>query len=146
MSLTPYRIEPERLPEVWPEVGPQLARALRYNACIDMDDVLSFLEAGSMQLLVVIDEETGEIVASLATEITDYPKLRCLRIVLAGGERLTEWRDEMHDLIEAGAQAADCEVIEIVGRDGWVRRLADKDYHAVHVTIQRKVGGANGRR
>lgn len=138
--LQPYRVDAEHLDAVWPEAGPLLARALRYNRCLDLDDVLAFVRSGAMDLLVVLDGD-GAVVAALATEIVDYPKLRSLRIVLAGGNdnRLLEWRDPMHDLIEAGARQAGCSVLEIVGRQGWLRRLKDKGYTETFVTVQKSL-------
>ena len=143
--LRPYRVEPAHIDAVWPEAGPLLARALRLNRCLDLEDVESFVRAGSMDLLVVIDDDTQELVAALATEICSYPKLRSLRIVLAGGNdnRLMEWLDDMHALIEEGARRAGCAVLEIVGRGGWTRRLKGKGYTEVFVTIQKPVEADN---
>src|SRR5512139_2654679 len=123
--LQPLRVSPDQLDALWPEAGPLLALALRLNRCLDLEDVHDYIRCGSMDLLVVLDDETHELVAALATEIVDYPKLRSLRIVLSGGKdnRLLEWMDDMHALIEEGAKRAGCAVLEIIGRGGWTRRL-----------------------
>lgn len=144
--LQPLRVSPDQLDALWPEAGPLLALALRLNRCLDLEDVYDYIRCGSMDLLVVLDDETHELVAALATEIVDYPKLRSLRIVLSGGKdnRLLEWMDDMHALIEEGAKRAGCAVLEVIGRGGWVRRLADKGYTETFVTIQKVLEADNG--
>jgi hypothetical protein len=144
--LRPLRVAPEHLDDVWPEAAPLLARALRLNACLDLDDVHDFIRCGAMDLLVVVDGETGELVAALTSEIVDYPRLRSLRIVLAGANdnRLLEWMDEMHDLIETGARQAGCAVMEIIGRGGWLKRLAKQGYSETFLTIQKVLEAPNG--
>ena len=139
MTLRPLRVAPELVDLVWRDTEPLLAKAVALNGCLDTDDVREFIRAGAMDLLVVEDAETREIVAALTTEIQQYPKKKALRIVLAGGERLSEWMDSMHALIEDGARRAGCEVLEIIGRGGWVRALKKLGYGEVFTTIQKSL-------
>ena len=73
----------------------------------------------------------------LVTEVITYPNTRALHIFLAGGD-LDEIRS-IDETLMVFAKEANCEIISLSGRKGWVKALADLDYHLAHVTMFKEV-------
>lgn len=69
------------------------------------------------------------------TEIVDYPRATVLRLWLAGGD-LDELR-EMHDAACEWGKAQGCDMVQILGREGWARAL--DGYEKVYTVMGRKL-------
>ncbi len=91
-------------------------------------DVLDAIKNGQAQFFPLAN-------SVIVTEIIDYPQMSVCRIWLAGGE--------MEELLEAEKKIAEwarglgCSGMEIIGRKGWERQLAD--YKASSVVLTKEI-------
>ncbi len=98
----------------WRRAWPLLAPAAALAGTHDAADVKAACMAGRAQLWPAAD-------AAGVTELAAYPRLRALRLWLAGGRR--ETLAGMLPAVEAFAARRGCTRIEILGRGGWERAL-----------------------
>lgn len=101
----------------WDRCEQYIIDALAYaNDSHSIDDVKQAVDSGSAQFHPLNK-------SAIVTEVVDYPKKSVCRIWLAGGE--------LEELVEAEKQIAiwaksiGCHGLEIIGRKGWSRTLAD---------------------
>jgi hypothetical protein len=81
-----------------------------------------------MQLWVKIDKE---VQGAFITKISKYPQKNLLCVILLAGNEFQEWRDEADALLNAFGKEHNCEYIELFGRKGWKKMLADIDYNEI---------------
>lgn len=72
------------------------------------------------------------IEASFVTEVCDYPQMRVMRWVLAGGSNMESWLTLLTEKVENWAKKNKCQRLEIVGRKGWTKVLRDYEPQAVY--------------
>lgn len=109
-------IRPEHLGQAWRDVGPILARAVRYTP--DKPDVLHRLLDGTAQLWAVIAH--GRPIAAAVTELTTRPDRWC-RLWLVAGEGVASWAAPLLACVEAWARRVGCIGLWGSGREGWAR-------------------------
>ncbi len=73
----------EDLEFIWSQVKPQIEKAL--DGSYSSYDILEYIKQNRMQLWISWNDG---IEASFVTEVCDYPQLRVLRWVLAGGSNM----------------------------------------------------------
>lgn len=106
----------------WDRCAPYLEPAL--DGC-SLEDVHAAIRDGRARLWPL--ERSAAV-----TEILRYPRLRALRVWLAGGD-LDELRRNMGTL-DAYARACGCDRIEVDARKGWQRVLTDYEMTRVVLT------------
>ena len=122
-------IKGENIEAWWPLVQEYLITALEHglgeygigdikNACLERD----------MQLWVKMDRE---VQGAFVTKIAKYPQKNLLCVILLGGDKFKEWRDEADALLNAFGKEHNCEYVELFGRKGWGRALKDIDYKEI---------------
>lgn len=99
---------------VWEKCRPWLAAALLPTH--EIGDVLEAIQEGRAQFWPDAD-------AAVVTELVAYPRRKHCRCWLAGGSY--EGIRRIEERVIPWAKAEGCEVIEIIGRLGWRRRLGD---------------------
>jgi hypothetical protein len=109
----------DELVELWPKLGPMLAKATSRTGCHTPADVLQLAMQGQVGIWVC--EVDGVAVAALVTKVEQYPRKRVLEIMLAGGSRMRQWIAEAVAVLDQHARAAGCQHIAGIGRPGWVR-------------------------
>ena len=82
---------------------------------------------GTQMVLIGIREVQGAFV----TKIAKYPQKNLLCVILLGGDKFKEWRDEADALLNAFGKEHSCEYVELFGRKGWGRALKDIDYKEI---------------
>ena len=107
----------------WSAVGPILGRATdeshgRHSVMSVHDDLVE----GRKQLWIAFEDL--DIKGIVVTRVVDYPHRRVLLIQFCAGDGLEEWRGPMLDLLEMYAMDVGCDGLELVGRKGWARMLA----------------------
>lgn len=123
MSVVP--IHASLVNEVWDEAAPLINKALlRASGRFELEDVKEALLEQQMSLVLAFDG--GQIIGAIVAEVIDYPRCRAMRVIFCGGERYMEYRDELIDVLDAGARNAGCSLIEIEGRPGWEKYLKGK--------------------
>ena len=122
-------IKGENIEAWWPLVQEYLITALQFglgeysigdikNACLERD----------MQLWVKMDRE---VQGAFVTKIAKYPQKNLLCVILLGGDKFKEWRDEADALLNAFGKEHNCEYVELFGRKGWGRALKDINYKEI---------------
>ena len=117
----------EDLEFIWSQVKPQIEKAL--DGSYSSYDILEYIKQNRMQLWISWNDG---IEASFVTEVCDYPQLRVLRWVLAGGSNMESWLDLVTSKVEDWAKRNNCQRLEIVGRKGWTKVLRDYEPQAVY--------------
>ena len=105
----------------WAQAQPHIEAALAYAG--DTHEIQDIQEACLIGEAHLWTSENSAAV----TEIIQYPRLRSVRIWLAGGD-LAELRDDIRPRIETYARREGAGRIEIAGRPGWKRALAGVGY------------------
>jgi hypothetical protein len=123
----------EDLEFIWSQVRPQIEKAL--DGSYSSYDILEYIKQNRMQLWISWNDG---IEASFVTEVCDYPQLRVLRWVLAGGSNMESWLDLVTSKVEDWAKRNNCQRLEIVGRKGWTKVLRDYEPQAVYFVKELK--------
>ena len=123
----------EDLEFIWSQVRPQIEKAL--DGSYSSYDILEYIKQNRMQLWISWNDG---IEASFVTEVCDYPQLRVMRWVLAGGSNMESWLDLVTSKVEDWAKRNNCQRLEIVGRKGWTKVLRDYEPQAVYFVKELK--------
>lgn len=123
----------EDLEFIWSQVKPQIEKAL--DGSYSSYDILEYIKQNRMQLWISWNDG---IEASFVTEVCDYPQLRVMRWVLAGGSNMELWLDLVTSKVEDWAKRNNCQRLEIVGRKGWTKVLRDYKPQAVYFVKELK--------
>ena len=123
----------EDLEFIWSQVRPQIEKAL--DGSYSSYDILEYIKQNRMQLWISWNDG---IEASFVTEVCDYPQLRVMRWVLAGGSNMESWLDLVTSKVEDWAKRNNCQRLEIVGRKGWTKVLRDYKPQAVYFVKELK--------
>ena len=122
-------IKGENVETWWSLVEEYLNTALKYSLGeYSIDDIKNLCISKDMQLWVKFDKE---VQGAFVTKINKYPQKNLLLVILLGGDKFQEWRDEADALLNAFGKQHNCEYVELFGRKGWARMLADIDYKEV---------------
>jgi hypothetical protein len=121
------QVDPEDLEFIWSQVEPQISRAL--EGSYSSYDIMKYIKENRMQLWISWNDG---IEASFVTEVCDYPQIRVMRWVLAGGSNIENWLNPMKEKVESWAKKNNCQRLEIVGRKGWTKILRDYEPQAVY--------------
>jgi hypothetical protein len=105
-----------------------------------VDDILSFVLSGRMQLWVVFDDDG--VHGHLITEVKHYPQCKMFVIQYCAMEphTLAAVEDRMQELAEAYAKETGCAGIEFVGRPGWTKSMKRYGYDVQSVMFQKFFG------
>lgn len=82
----------------------------------------------------------SELAGVLVLEMLDTgtPPRKTLSVVVAGGERMSEWLYPMNRALREIARAHKCERVVIAGRPGWERALRRLGWEKVGVILEAK--------
>lgn len=121
---------------VWPDVAILLQKAIdRGNGEHTTQTILDALLKAKMQLWIGTDKH--KIVYAGVTQVITYATgKKIAEICYLGGSRLDEWLDHIH-VIEAWAKANGCACLNIIGREGWMRKM--DGYKRLQTIISRKL-------
>jgi hypothetical protein len=98
------------------------------------DDFGDRVRDGRTLIWVAIDDEDGELLSAVTTELVPMlPGLVCW-IGQCGGKRMDQWV-HFHLKIEEYARAEGCVKTRVVGRPGWSRAL--EGYEVRNVTLEK---------
>ena len=124
-------IQPEDVAYVWEEVAPLLDTVKEHTEGeLETDDFLEPLTHGDMQLWIATEGSTVHGV--MVTQLVPYPQKKILRIISLAGDNFEELRG-FQEMIEAFAVKTGCTALEMWGRKGWKKLLADwEDTYVVY--------------
>ena len=122
-------IKGENIEAWWPLVQEYLITALEHGLGeYSIGDIKESCKSKDMQLWVKMDRE---VQGAFVTKIAKYPQKNLLCVILLGGDKFKEWRDEADALLNAFGKEHNCEYVELFGRKGWGRALKDIDYKEI---------------
>jgi hypothetical protein len=110
----------EDLDIVWAQCEPLLEKAL--DGSYNTYDILNYVQQNRMQLWISWNDK---VECAFVTEVCDYPQMRIMRWVLAGGNNIENWLDQILIKVEDWAKKNGCQRSEIVGRKGWTKVLKE---------------------
>ena len=119
-------IKGENIEAWWPLVQEYLITALEHGLGeYSIEDIKESCKSKDMQLWVKMDRE---VQGAFITKIAKYPQKNLLCVILLGGDKFKEWRDEADALLNAFGKENNCEYVELFGRKGWGKILKDINY------------------
>lgn len=123
-------VPPDAVGQVWPFVAGLASTIAETSAGrVNAEHIKAHIEAGAMQLWIVLDEN-GAALAAVITEVVVYPLSKvCVVRGLAGHDR-ARWLHHLAD-IEAWARKIECTRIEVRGRKGMAKVLPEYKLTAV---------------
>jgi len=124
-------VSPEDIPYIWEKVHEHLKLMMPHSEGeLNPEDFYDAIYEGEMQLWVAVDGD--ELLASMVTQIVNYPRKRIMRIISIAGKSMEEWIEYM-PIIEDWALEHGCVSLECWGRKGWLKVLKDWkcSYHII---------------
>lgn len=109
--------------EAWERSAPFLLSAIRMGDEYEPEHVLKAIRAGEMQLAEF--DSHNAYLAMVTDGITNANGKKTMRIIFAGGYGLNAVLPDGMRMIQEAAKRSGCNSIELIGRDGWLKKLAD---------------------
>lgn len=133
-----YSPAPAEIRSVWPKVKPLVEHGLLESGHDEytVEDVHSALLNGHLQLWMGKGETTPGIGL---TQIASYPQFRTVIVMFCVGNHIDEWEEAGLDAIETWARKSNMRAVEIIGRNGWTRRLGRRGYRRDAVTLRKEL-------
>ena len=127
-----YKILPKidkYLDKVIPYTGGRYAR----------EDILEGIENRILDLWVPINVEKNTVDGVVVTQFTVYPRKKVFTILLCCGDYLSEWYSPLFELLYQVASLNKCDLAEVLGRKGWVRKLKDIGFKQSMWIVEREI-------
>ena len=139
MNTTLVGVPQDSVDLVWGKAQPLLERALGYaDGEFTIEDVLKFILDRTMQLWVLLDAETDDVVMAATTEMTSCPRMKVCRVVLMGGVSMDVWQDQV-PVFEDWARQNGCQMFEIYGRKGLAKKLTQLGYETKYYVNRKQL-------
>lgn len=90
---------------------------------MDAEDLLLLCEHDRMLLWIVTDDDDNYI-ASIVTQVSEYPKARVITFVACAGKNMRTWLHAASVIIRDYAKKKGCTIWEIWARPAWKRVLS----------------------
>jgi len=125
----------EHVLNVWPDVAHMFERATQTtHGRFDKLNVLDELLDNHISLWVIYEED--QPVASLTTRVIPYKAYKSLSIDWLGGNKMSQWLDQVMDTLKNYAKDQGCSRLEGRGRSGWTRALKKYGWKPDYVAIE----------
>lgn len=135
------RVENDMVKYFWPNVKHMLMKSLEYGSGeFGINDLHDWVMSDTMQLWLVMDLGTKEVLVAGITEIVRCPNLIMARIVSAGGKSNTGLYDFLPEM-EKHCRLAGYDYIEVQSsRDGMIKKLCDNGFEKHYTIVRKKIG------
>ena len=128
-----FAIQESELAWAWPLALPFLEKVFKRDSCRDTKEaVYEGLKSKYNTLWFICDGK--DLVGICTTTIFDYPSGRRLVIGHCAGDGMDGWLHLIDTLIDF-AKTHNCIGVEIIGRRGWIRALANKGAKEISAII-----------
>jgi len=142
-QLAPRKLQVTRIaadmatePAVWIRLVPYFQEALKFcHGELSESSIKALVAADRQQVWVALAGEGAELLGVILTEVTEYPCLRVLRIVLLQGISFRDWSGHARVALEIFAREQGCERLEASGRKGLARLLAPLGFEVAYTTL-----------
>ena len=116
-------VNSEDIELVWDEVIPLVEKALSHaEGELIPSDIRKHLDTGDLRLWVALEDK--DIIASMVTEIIQYPRKKIVRVITVAGKDMSMWY-EFLPMLEGYAVRNGCSSLEAWTRKGMTRKLKD---------------------
>ena len=116
-------VNSEDIELVWDEVIPLVEKALSHaEGELIPSDIRKHLDTGDLRLWVALEDK--DIIASMVTEIIQYPRKKIVRVITVAGKDMSMWYDFL-PMLEGYAVRNGCSSLEAWTRKGMTRKLKD---------------------
>jgi len=116
-------VEAEDIDMVWGDVVPLIEKALLHaEGELMPDDIKKHLDSADLRLWVALKDK--DVIASMVTEIIQYPRKKIVRIITLAGKDMSLWYDFL-PMLEGYAIRNGCSSLEAWTRKGMTRKLKD---------------------
>ncbi len=123
-------------PSVWARIVPFFRAALEYcHGELSESAIKALVGHDKQQVWISLAGDNSELVGAMLTEVTEYPCLRVLRIVLLQGIAFKNWSGQARVALEEYAREMKCERLEASGRKGLTRLLAPLGFEPAYTTL-----------
>ena len=136
MSVIVSAVEPGMARSIWDRVSDMID--VGYSAGDDFmpKDILERIRYGQVLLWIAIDDESGNIIAAMTTELVPMRSGLVCWMCQCGGDRMQDLK-RFHVQIEEYAKAEGCVKVILKGRRGWERVL--EGYRVRTVTLEKAI-------
>ena len=116
-------VEAEDVDMVWDDASPLIEKALLHaEGELIPDDIKKHLDTSELRLRVAL--ENKDVLASMVTEIVQYPRKKIVRVITLAGKDMSMWYDFL-PMLEGYAIRNGCSSLEAWTRKGMTRKLKD---------------------
>ena len=102
----------------------------------DLVNVVERVRSDMYQCWLVFDENNKPI-SALVTRLEEYPTKRMLNFMFIGGAEMSDWHEDLLDVLESFAKDNSCSGFELTGRPGWKKFLQKQGWTAPYVVCER---------
>ena len=136
MSAVPH----EDVHRVLPHIDKYLSKVIPYTGGrYAKEDIVSGIENKAFDLWVPLNLKDNKIDGVVVTQFTVYPRKKVFTILLCCGDNLNKWYDPLFEMLYQYAAGAGCDLAEVVGRKGWIRKLKDIGFKQSMWIVEREI-------
>ena len=128
------------LSNILPKIDKYLDKVIPYTGGrYAREDILEGIENRILDLWVPINVEKNTVDGVVVTQFTVYPRKKVFTILLCCGAYLNEWYNPLFELLYQVASLNKCDLAEVMGRKGWVRKLKDIGFKQTMWIVEREI-------
>ena len=129
-------------PRYWPIIEGWVDGALQHGGVsLYPRDIYDGLVSRNMKLWLVA--EGDDIRACCVTQLVNYQRMRCLNVLVVGGQELDNWH-HFYSELEDHAGLLDCDGVEFGGRNGWHKKATEYGFKPVMVIYRKMLSNGQG--
>lgn len=132
MTVHVEAVEPGMASGLWPRVSDMIDVGYMAGDDLMPPDMLERIRYGRVLLWIAIDDENGNILAAMTTELVLMRSGLVCWMCQCGGDRMQDW-SRFHVKVEEYAKAERCVRVVLRGRAGWERVLEGYKVRAVQL-------------
>lgn len=122
MTVHVEAVEPGTARQYWDRVRDFIDAGLAVCDELMPANMVDRIATGKTLLWVAIDDENGNIIAAMTTELIPQRSGLVCWMCQCGGERMQDW-SRFHTKVEEYARAEGCVKVVLEGREAWQRVL-----------------------
>ena len=88
--------------------------------------------------LLFITADDGTIKGFCTTSVCDYDRVKILQARMLAGDGMDEWLSLIEGKLEEIAKDNQCSGVELIGRKGWIRKLAPYGWKESSVILEKR--------
>jgi len=140
MTFTIEYPTPERLTELWTQVGPLFKRCCDEAAHgeIDAEDIRTLHALG--RCFIFVELEDGAVTIAMAVEFIPYPKFTAANVFALGGRGLMKAKSRWWEIVVAWLKANNVKAVDAWVSDGMMKYLSrlgfKKLYNHTRLTLE----------